>query len=166
MLPKPILILLLGIALGCVQQQADDPSLPELLSETEKQTILKERNPKPHVEAALRVAEVRIKSASLLTQENQFQNATQDLGVFLTLVIYADTYTRRLPADKHKDRNHCLERIEQAIFRQTRNLEAASRALPLESREAVESQIGEVKKIRLRAINDLLGGGQVINSSN
>jgi hypothetical protein len=45
-------------------------------------------------------------------------------------------------------------------------MESVTRALPLESREAVESLIADVKKIRLRAINDILGGGQVINSSN
>lgn len=166
MLLKPIFILLLSLVPGWTPQQPDDPSLPDLLNEIEKQTILKERNPKPHVEAALRIAEGRIKSASLLAQESQFQSAAQDLSAFLAMVIYADTYTRKLPAEKNKDRNHCLKRIEQTIFRQTRSLEAMTRALPLEAREAVEPQVSEVKKIRLRAINDLLGGGQVINSSN
>ncbi|MCG3159130.1 MAG: hypothetical protein JMDDDDMK_00106 [Acidobacteria bacterium] len=166
MFPKPIFILFLLFVLGCAQQQADDLPLPDLLSETEKQMILKEQNPKPHVKAVLRVAEARIKSASLLSQDNQIQSAAQDLGAFLALVIYADTYTRKLPAAKNKDRNHCLKQIEQAIFKQTRTLEAATRALPLEARESVEAQIDEVKKIRLRAINDLLGGGHVINSSN
>jgi hypothetical protein len=166
MAPIPIFILLLGIFLGCAQQQPDELSLPELLSETEKQAILGERNPKPHVKAVLKVAETRIKNASRLAQENQFQNAARELEAFLALIIYSDTYTRKLPATKNKDRNNCLKQIEQAIFKQSRNLEAATRALPLESREAVESQISEVKKIRLRAINDLLGGGQVINSSN
>ncbi|MGE0131678.1 MAG: hypothetical protein AB7U82_26645 [Blastocatellales bacterium] len=166
MLPIPIFILLLFFVPGYAQLQTDDLLLPDLLSETEKQAILKERKPKPHVETVLKVAETRIKNASLLAQENQFQNAAQDLSAFLALVIYADTYTRKLPAEKNKDRNHCLKRIEQAIFKQTRNLESATRALPMEAREMVESSLGEVKKIRLRAINDLLGGGQVINSSN
>jgi len=166
MAPKPISILLLSFVLGYTQQQAGDPSLPGMLGEIERQMILKERNPKPHVEAALKVAEVRVKNASQLAQESQFQIAMQDLGAFLELVIYADAYTRNLPVTKNKDRNHCLKQIEQAIFKQTRNLEAATRALPLESREAVETRISAIKKIRLRAINDLLGGGQVINSSN
>jgi len=166
MSPKPIFILLLSFVLCHAQQQADDPPLPEMLGEIERQMILKERNPKPHVEAALKIAEFRIKNASQLALESQFQTAMQELGAFLKLVIYADTYTRKLPIKKNKDRNHCLKQIEQAIFKQTRNLEAATRALPLEAREAVETQIGEVKKIRLRAINDLLGDGQVINSPN
>jgi len=166
MAPKPIFILLLSFVLGYTQQQTGDPPLPGALGEIERQMILKERNPKPHVEAALKVAEVRIKNASQLAQESQFRVALQDLGAFLELVIYADIYTRNLPVTKNKDRNHCLKQIEQAIFKQTRNLEAAMRALPLESREAVETRISAIKKIRLRAINDLLGGGQVINSPN
>jgi len=187
---KPIFTLLVGVVLGCAEPLVGDPSLtgpltgtltgsltgtltgqlpgqlPGMLSEMEKQSILKERDPKPHVESALKVAEARIKNAFQFTQENQPRAAAQDLDAFLALIVYADTYTRKTLASKNKDRNHCLKQIEQAIFKQTRNLESVTRALPLESREAVESQIGEVKKIRLRAINDLLGGGQVINSSN
>ncbi|MGH9937044.1 MAG: hypothetical protein ACREAM_12405, partial [Blastocatellia bacterium] len=113
MAPKPIFILLLSFVLGHVQQRAGDPSLPGMLGDIERQVILKERNPKPHVEAALKVAEVRIKNASQLAQENQFQIALQDLGAFLELVIYADTYTRNFPVAKNKDRNHCLKQIEQ-----------------------------------------------------
>ncbi len=166
---KPIFTLLVGVVLGCAEPQVGDPSLsgplPGMLSEMEKQSILKERNPKLHVESALEVAEARIKNAFQLAQENQLRAAAQDLDAFLALIVYADTYTRKSLASKNKDRNHCLKRIEQAVFKQSRNLESITRALPLESREAVESQIGEVKKIRLRAINDLLGSGQVINSS-
>ena len=170
MAPKPIFMLLLGSVLGIAQPQAADPSLPGqlpgMLSEMEKQIILKERNPKPHVESALKVAEARIKSAFLLAQENEVQPAARELDAFLALIIYADSYARKSLASKNKERNQCLKQIEQMIFKQSRSLESITRALPLESREAADSQIGEVKKIRLRAINDLLGSGQVINSSN
>jgi hypothetical protein len=165
-----IFTLLAGVVLGCAEPQVGGPSLPGqlpgMLSEMEKQSILRERDPKPHVESTLKVAEARVKNAFQLAQENQMPAAAQDLDAFLALIIYADTYTRKTLASKNKDRNHCLKRIEQAVFKQSRNLESISRALPLESREAAEAQIDEVKKIRLRAINDLLGGGQVINSSN
>lgn len=137
-----------------------------MLNDVEKQSILRERDPKPHVESALKVAEARIKNAILLTQESQMPTARQDLDAFLALVIYADTYARKALVSKNKDRNHCLKRIEQAVFKQSRNMDSITRALPLESREAAEVQISEVKKIRLRAINDLLGQGQVISSPN
>ncbi|MBO0724637.1 MAG: hypothetical protein J2P52_03475 [Blastocatellia bacterium] len=171
---KPILILLVGVVLGSADPQVVHPSLagqspgqlPEMLSEMEKQAILKERDPKPHVESAIRIAEARIKNAVQLSQESQMRAAEQDMDAFLALIVYADTYTRKTLAAKNKDRNQCLKRIEQAVFKQSRNLDSITRALPLESREAAEAQIGEVKKIRLRAINDLLGQGQVINSPN
>jgi hypothetical protein len=169
MAPKPIFILLLGSVLGFVQPQAGDSlpgPLPGMLNEMEKQLILKERNPKPHVESALKVAEARIKTAFQLAQENQVQIAARELDAFLALIIYADNYARKSLASKNKDRNNCLKQIEQLIFKQSRSLESITRALPMESREAADSRIGEVKKIRLRAINDLLGSGQVINSSN
>jgi hypothetical protein len=167
---KTILILLVGVVLGCAEPQVGDPSLagplPGMLSEVEKQAILKERDPKPHVESALKVAEARVRSALQLTQESQMRAAAQDLDAFLALIVYADTYARKALASKNKDRNHCLKQIEQAVFKQSRNLDSITRALPLESREAAEAEIAEVKKIRLRAINDLLGQGQVINSPN
>jgi hypothetical protein len=167
---KPMLTMLVGVVLGWGQPQVGGQSLPgqvpEMLNEVEKQAILKERDPKPHVESALKVAEARIKNSLLLAQDSQIGAAAQDLDAFLALIVYADAYARKTLASKNKDRNHCLKRIEQAVFKQSRNLVSITRALPLESREAAEVQIGEVKKIRLRAINDLLGQGQVINSPN
>ena len=175
---KPILTLIVGVVLGCAEPGVGNPSfagqlpgqppdqLPGILSEMEKQSILRERDPKPHVESALKVAETRIKTAFQFAQESQISAAAQDLDAFLALIVYADTYARKALVSKNKDRNNCLKRIEQVIFKQSRNMESVTRALPLESREAVESQIADVKKIRLRAINDILGGGQVINSSN
>jgi len=171
---KPIFTLLVGVVLACAEPQVGGQSLtgqlpgqlPGMLSEMEKESILKEQDPKPHVESALKVAEARIKNAFQLAQENQIREAAQDLDAYLALIVYADTYARKALASKNKDRNNCLKKIEQAILKQSRNMESVTRALPLESREAFEPQIGKVKKIRLRAINDMLGGGQVINSSN
>jgi hypothetical protein len=165
MLSKPIFILLLGLVLGYVQPQAG-PSLPDGLSETEEQMILREQSPKPHVEKALKVAETRVTSALKLAQQSRYNPAAQEVDVFSSLIVYADAYTRRLPNNQSKDRNHCLKRIEQTVFKQTRTIEAIMRELPVEAREALEPGISEVKKIRLRAINDLLGGGRVMNSSN
>jgi hypothetical protein len=166
--------LLLGAVLGCAEPQVAGQSLtgqltetlPKMLNEVEKQSILNERNPKSHIKSALKVAEARIKNAFLLTQEGQTREATQDLDAYLALIVYADAYARKTLASKNKDRSHCLKRIEQAVFKQSRNIDSITRALPLESREAAEAQISEVKKIRLRAINDLLGQGQVISSPN
>ncbi len=170
MASNPIFNLFFGLVLSCAQPQAVDSTLPgqlpELLNEMEKQLILKERDPRPRVELVLKVAETRIKNAIQLSQENDLRTAARELDAFLSLIVYADTYARQSLASKNKDRNHCLKKIEQIVFKQSRSLESITRAMPIEVRETVESQIGEVKKIRLRAINDLLGGGQVINSSN
>jgi hypothetical protein len=171
---KPIFILIVGVVLGYAGPQVGGQSLPGqlpeilpgMLRDVEKQAILKEQDPKPHVESALKIAEARIKNAFQLSQDGQMGAAAQDMDAFLALIVYADTYTRKTLASKNKDRNHCLKRIEQAVFKQSRNLDSITRALPIESREAAETQIAEVKKIRLRAINDLLGQGQVINSPN
>lgn len=146
-------------------RKVDDRALPQQLSETEVQSILKETNPKSHVEASLKISDMRIASAMKSIQANQYLAAVQDVDVFAGLIIYADDYTRKLPEAQNKDRNACLKKIEQTIFKHTRDLEFIAREVPYETREPVEDKINQVKKIRLRAINDLLGGGKTIHTS-
>jgi uncharacterized hydantoinase/oxoprolinase family protein len=167
---KAIFILLAVLTLATLAagqaKKVDDRALPRQLSETEVQTILKQTNPKSHVETALKVSDARLANALKSAQANEFKAAVQDVDVFADLVIYADDYTRKIPDAQQKDRNHCLKKIEQTIFKQTRNLEFLAREVPFETREPVEDKINQVKKIRLRAINDLLGGGKTIHTSN
>jgi hypothetical protein len=172
---KPIFILVLSFAAFGPQtphlktpaeRRSDPSSLPQQLTEAETQSIKKEQNPKPHVDATLRVSDARINSALRLAQENHYKSAAEDVDLYAALIVYADAYTRKLPGSQHKDRNACLKKVEQAVFKQTRTIEAVLRELPVDYREPAEEKITQVKKIRLRAINDLLGGGQVINSSN
>ncbi len=172
MLWKPILILLLSFITSDRQtpqlkmpgeRQAD--SLPRELTETETQKILREDSPKPHVDATLKVSDARLASALKLVEENQYKSATQDVDIYAALIVYADAYTRKLPASRIKDRNSCLKKIEQAIFKQSRTVASVLRQFPVDYRDGVETKIDQVKKIRLRAINDLLGDGRVIKTS-
>lgn len=146
-------------------KKTDDRALPRQLSEAEVQAILKQTNPKSHVETALKVSDARLAGAMKSVQAGEYKAAVQDVDVFADLVIYADDYTRKLPDAQLKDRNHCLKKIEQSIFKQTRNLEFISREVPFDEREPVEEKINQVKKIRLQAVNDLLGGGKTIKIS-
>ncbi len=175
MLWKPIFILLLTFVAVASQtphlrtsaeRQSDPASLPQELTESETQAIMHERGPKPHIDATLKVSDARVNSALKSAQEEQYKSAAVDVDIYAALIVYADAYSRKLPASQIKDRNNCLKKIEQAIFRQTRNLDAVMRELPLVYREPAEEKISQVKKIRTRAINDLLGGGAVLNSSN
>jgi hypothetical protein len=146
--------------------QARERQLPGELSESESQSILKEEKPKSRVDATLKVSEARIDNAYKLIQESQFKAAAEDVDVYVALIRYADDYTRKLPGSQIKDRNNCLKKIEQAIFKKTRTLEAVLTGISHDYRDSTERGINDVKKIRLRAINDMLGGGNMINSSN
>ncbi|MBO0725237.1 MAG: hypothetical protein J2P52_06530 [Blastocatellia bacterium] len=145
------------------ERQAD--ALPQELTEAETQNILKEKSPKPHVDAALKVSDMRLASALKFVEDNQYKSAAQDVDVYASLIVYADAYTRKLPASQIKDRSNCLKKIEQAIFKQTRMVDAALRQFPVDYREGAEVRIDQVKKIRLRVINDLLGDGRMIKTS-
>ena len=140
-------------------------SLPQELTETETQTIMKEHSPKPRVDAALKVSDARMNSAIRLVRESQYEPAAQDADVYTALIVYSDAYTRKLPPAQIKDRNACLKMIEQAIFKQSRTVDAVLRELPVDYRQAAEAKIDQVKRIRLRAINDLLGDGRIITTS-
>jgi Holliday junction resolvasome RuvABC ATP-dependent DNA helicase subunit len=172
MIWKPILVLSLSfIAFGSQSPQlkmsgerAAD-ALPRELTETEAQNILKENGPKPRIDATLKVSDLRLVSALKFADESQYKSAVQDVDVYAALIVYADSYTRGLPASQTKDRNNCLKKIEQAIFKQTRAVEAVLRQFPVDYREEVGPKIDQVKQIRLRAVNDLLGGGNMIKTS-
>ncbi|HEU0176709.1 MAG TPA: hypothetical protein VFV58_20780 [Blastocatellia bacterium] len=143
--------------------QAD--ALPRELTETETQKILGEDSPKPRVDATLKISDMRLASALKFVEESQYKSAAQDVDVYAALIVYADAYTRKLPASQTKDRNNCLKKIEQAIFKQTRTVDAMMRQFPVDYREGVGPKIDGVKQIRLRAVNDLLGGGSMIKTS-
>jgi hypothetical protein len=172
MLWKPIFIILLGFVTSDPQTpqlkmpgERQPDALPRELSETETQKILKEYSPKPRVDVTLKVSDTRLASALKFVGENQYKSAAQDVDVYAALIVYADAYTRKLPPSQVKDRNDCLKKIEQAIFKQSRTVDAVVRQFPVDYREGVEPKIDQLKKIRLGAVNDLLGDGRVIKTS-
>jgi len=145
------------------ERQAD--ALPLELTETETQKILREDSPRPRVDATLKVSDLRLASALKFAEESQYKSAAQDVDIYAALIVYADAYTRKLPSSQVKDRNNCLKKIEQTIFKQTRTVDAVLRQFPVDYREGVAPKIDQVKKIRLRAVDDLLGGGKMIKTS-
>ena len=171
MMWKTILILSLSFIASYSQSpqlkmsgERQPDALPRDLTETETQKILREDGPRPRVDATLKVSDLRLASALKFVEESQYNSAAQDVDVYAALIVYADAYTRGLPASQTKDRNNCLKRIEQTIFKQTRTVDAVLRQFPVDYREGAGPKIDQVKKIRLRAVNDLLGGGNMIKT--
>ncbi len=144
---------------GQPEGQAD---VPVGLTTTESETISRQKSPKGRVEAALKLAALRIGNGLMLSQQSQYQSAAQQLETFANLLSYADGIARSIPNEKRNDRETCLKKIEQTIFRQTPRFESIIRDLPLEYQESNAPFAERVKRIRLQAINDLLGGGAAI----
>ncbi len=157
-----ILISLLLLAPLAVRPQSDAPKLPEALSEAESRAILKEQGVKSHVEAALKLAEAKLTEANKIAQAGGYELAVKNLNLFAALVVYGDAYARRLPANEYKERNKCLKVLEQFIFKQQRPVEIVRRDLPFNYREETDARIETLKRIRLRALDDVLGGGKMI----
>jgi hypothetical protein len=165
----PIKILFLTVVLTAAPQwqhagKRYAPSLPDELSESEGQRILKEQRPKSHVEMTFNVSDARLDSALERARASEYRTAAQNLEVYADLVSYADGYTRQL-GDQVKERNACLKVIEQRIFKRTQTLDAVARELPFNYRESCERAQERTKGVRLRALNDLLGGGKVFGPS-
>src|SRR5215510_3260967 len=127
MMWKPILILLLSVIMSDPQTpqlkmpgERQPDALPRDLTETETQKILREDSPRPRVDATLKASDLRLASALKFVEENQYKSAAQDVDVYAALIVYADAFTRKLPPSQIKDRNDCLKKIEQSIFKQSR----------------------------------------------
>lgn len=157
-----ILISWLLLAPLAVWPQGDAPKLPTVLSEAESRMILKEQGAKAHVEAALKLAELKLAEANKIVPAGNFELAVKTLELYAALIVYSDAYARRLPDSAHKERNKCLKAVEQFIFKQQRPVEALRRDLPFNYREETEGLVEALKRLRLRAIDDVLGGGKMI----
>ena len=142
--------------------QTVQPEPPGGLTAIESAELTRQKSPKGRVDAALKLAVLRVGRALNLSQQSQFQGAKEELELFANLVIYADGITRAIPVEKRNDRDNCLKKIEQTIFRQSPRFESIIREFPLEYREASAPFTERVKRVRLQAINDLLGGGAAI----
>src|SRR5262249_12555247 len=103
MLWKPILLLSLSLVTFDLQtpqlkmpgERLSD-SLPRELTESETHKILRERSPKPHVDATLKISDARLLSALSLAEKNQYKSAVQEVDIYAALIVYADAYTRKL----------------------------------------------------------------------
>ena len=136
------------------------PKLPAGLTDAETQLIRKDANPKGQVEAVVRVAEARLAQAFKQATDNS-DVALKDLELYGALMAYGDGHARQLNLPV-KERHKILKVLEQSIFKQQRNLEGTRQQLPLEAREQTEKLVATLKRIRLRAIDDVLGNGQII----
>ncbi len=164
---KPISVLLLALAFNVtLAQQQPGVRLPLELSEEEAHQIVKEGKPKSHVEAAFKLSVVKLTRALSFAKESQYRESAQNLDLYAELVSYADTYTRRNTSERSKDRHQCLKAIEQNIFKQFMTLDSVVKELPSTYLDTSERITTTVKKIRLRAIDDLLGGGAFLKSAN
>lgn len=157
-----ILVCLLMLAPVLGWPQGDTLKLPEGLSEAESRLVLKEQGAKDRVEAALKLAELKLAEANKIVQDGGYELALKNFNLYVALVSYGDAYARRLSATEAKERSKCLKVIEQAIFKQQRPVEALRRDVPYNLREATDPQVESLKRIRLRAIDDMLGGGNMI----
>jgi hypothetical protein len=171
MLVRSFTLLLVISAMGAavasqsLAPQSSTPRLPDTLSENETQLILKEGKPKSHVDATFKVGEARLTQALRLARDSQYPESAQNLDLYEDLVIYADAYARRATRERTKERTQTLKLIEQRIFRQSSALDSLARELPSTYSEISDRVVSTVKRVRLRALDEAIGSGDMLKSS-
>ncbi len=163
---RPISLLVLLLAFEVALAQQPGVRLPADLSEEESHQIAREGKPKSHVEAAFKVSVARLTQALEFARDSQYRESAQNLDLYAELVTYADSYARRTTSERSRDRHSCLKTVEQQIFKHNMTLDSVVRELPSNYRDTGVRVTSMVRRIRLRAIDDLLGGGSFLKSSN
>lgn len=163
---RPISVLLLLLAFEVALAQQPGVRLPTDLSEEETHQIVREGKAKSHVEAAFKVSTAKLTQALEFARGSKYQESAQSLDVYAELIVYADSYARRSTSERSKDRQSCLKTIEQQIFKQNTTLDSVVRELPAGYQDTGDRVTSTVRRIRLRAVDDLLGGGAFLKSSN
>ncbi len=156
------LLLWVGLA-GVAASAAPDtaitgqPEVPAGLTDTEKQNILKENNPKDRVETCMKVSANRLTQVVEAIKREEFENAAKTIGVYESLLCYTNTFATKADI-KAKKRDNLYRIIETGLRKQMPFLEWASREMPECHEQCACRALNRAKEIRRVALNAMFGG--------
>lgn len=158
---RRILGLWLWFAVFGVGVWADDlarsaSALPAGLSETERQMLQKETNPKDHLDACLKIGLNRLATAAESIKQERYETAAQALRVYTGLLDYTHGYTQQTPKDKV--RRQMLHKLETTLRQQLPLLEWMVNGLPECHEDCARQALNRAKSIRRESLNAYFGG--------
>jgi|GEM_PF-726619 hypothetical protein len=130
------------------------PALPAGLSETERQTLLKETNPKDHLDTCLKVGFSRLATAAEAVKQERYEAAAQALRVYTSLLDYTHTYTRQT---KEKVRQQMLRKLETTLRQHVPVLEWMLSSIPEWHEGCARQALNRAKSIRRESLNAYFG---------
>jgi len=139
--------------------QAQVGGIPRAMSLTsdERGAIDRQQSEKDKVKAFLKVADLRLNNAMLLTVRGDFQRASNDLSVYSELVSSAREYIQGLPG-KEKKRFGLFKMLEQRLLAQIRYLESIERDFPFDQSALATSVLNKAREVRFLTLDKMFEG--------
>lgn len=157
-IPFLVAALLVTAWLGEPAKAAGDvpcAGLPSGLTETEKTDLLKENDPKDHVEKCMKIAGLRLVHARAALNGENYAEVDQSLTIYNRLVCYAHSYTRGA-VQNPKKRDKIYRIMETTMRRQLPVFELITRDCPERSEHAL--MLVGLQGIRKQLLNSVFGG--------
>ncbi|MGQ9896995.1 MAG: hypothetical protein ACUVR8_05505 [Acidobacteriota bacterium] len=158
---RRILGLWLWMAMFGVSVWADElvrsaSTLPSGLSETERQTLQKETNPKNHLNACLKISLSRLTIAAEAVKQERYETAVQALRVYTGLLDYTHGYSQQMV--KEKVRQQLLHKLEVSLRQQLPLLEWMVNSVPECHENCTRQALDRARTIRRQSLNAYFGG--------
>lgn len=133
------------------------PVVPASLTDTERQTILKENDAKDRVEVCMKLSANRLTLVVEAVKREDFENAAKAIGVYESLLCYTNTFATTIEI-KSKKRDNLYRIIETGLRKQMPSLEWVSREMPECHEQCACRALSRAKEIRRVALNAMFGG--------
>lgn len=156
------LLFWVGLA-GVAAMAAPDPAItahpevPGSLTDTERQTILKENDAKDRVEVCMKISANRLTLVVEAMKREEFESAAKAIGVYESLLCYTNTFATTAEV-KSKKRDNLYRIIETGLRKQMPSLEWVSREMPECHEHCACRALSRAKEIRRVALNAMFGG--------
>ncbi len=137
-------------------QQLTAPPPPKVISLQEKTQLEAAKDAKSRIRTTLELAEAHLAKAQLLTDQNDYHSAGNELGRYAALIEDALSFLHPMSRDKNKTRD-LYKRLELALRAHGQRLTAIRRVTPLEYAVWIKELEDFARKGRTEALNSFYG---------
>jgi hypothetical protein len=144
-------------------QKSDDEAETEAALKkltTEEQSVINSTgSPNDRAKNYIRVASGRLKNARTFVDQEKSSEAIEEVKVFSAIITQAGKYFASVKA---RDKSH--KTIELGLREHLRQLDSLRRDITFEYADSVEAAMKVANRVRLQAINALVGDGPILST--
>jgi hypothetical protein len=146
----------LSLAHGQEKGQLDAPPPLKVIPPDERAQLEAEHDNKDRTKLSIELAERRLQRAEQLTNEQQFDGAAAEVGIYQALIENALHYLSALNSNKGKVRD-LFKRVELSLRAHGPRIEAMRRVTPAEHAVHLKALLEFTKDARTDALNSFYG---------